>query len=271
MKRVLGLGLVLSLGLAGCGDDDEERAQVQEPSPGVSTPEAPVVEEGLTASPADEEACAQILIVAHNEAQPRPPDVTRTKDEARARLETIWARIEAGESFEELARAESDGRSTGARGGLAGTYARADWPPIHADILGSLYGLGVNQISRPVDAAYGWVLVRRCAVARIHIRHILIRYAGARNADEETTRTRDEAELLANALRVEAGAEGAEFTDLAREQSEDGSAESGGDLGPLGRGLLVAPVEDAAAALHPGQLSGVVESPFGFHIIQRVE
>ena len=102
MRRVFSLGLVLSLGLAGCGDDDEERAQVREPSPGVSTPEAPAVEEGLTTSPADEEACAQILIVAHNEAQPRPPDVTRTKDQARARLETIWARIEAALDVSQL-------------------------------------------------------------------------------------------------------------------------------------------------------------------------
>ena len=179
--------------------------------------------------------------------------------------------MESGESFEELARAESDGRSTGESGGLAGTYARSAWPPLHADILDALYGLNVGQNSAAVDASYGWVLVRRCAVEHYHIRHILIRYAGAQNADEEVTRTREQAELLANDLRIDAGVEDVDFAALAREHSEDGSAENGGDLGVVGRGVLVAPVEDASLSIEAGQLSGVVESPFGFHVIQRVE
>jgi len=64
---------------------------------------------------------------------------------------------------------------------------------------------------------------------------------------------------------------GADFEALAKKQSEDGSAERGGDLGSVGRGLFAPSYESAAFALKPGEVSAVVESDFGFHIIQRIE
>jgi peptidyl-prolyl cis-trans isomerase D len=62
---------------------------------------------------------------------------------------------------------------------------------------------------------------------------------------------------------------GEDFAKVAEEESEDaGSAKSGGDLGAFGRGKMVAPFEEAAFALEVGKTSDIVESPFGFHIIQ---
>src|SRR5439155_16427971 len=63
---------------------------------------------------------------------------------------------------------------------------------------------------------------------------------------------------------------GAGFAPLARRYSEDpGSKSSGGYLSAASRGQFVVPFETAAWALEPGGLSGVVRSPFGFHIIRR--
>ena len=58
---------------------------------------------------------------------------------------------------------------------------------------------------------------------------------------------------------------------LAREHSEDSSAERGGDLGEVGRGIFAPPYENAAFQLAAGAVSDVVETDFGYHVIQRVE
>lgn len=58
------------------------------------------------------------------------------------------------------------------------------------------------------------------------------------------------------------------FEDLAREYSEDTTAAAGGDLGFFGRGEMVKEFEDAAFALEPGEVSGIVRTQFGFHIIR---
>ncbi|MEX2583344.1 MAG: peptidylprolyl isomerase [Gemmatimonadota bacterium] len=98
--------------------------------------------------------------------------------------------------------------------------------------------------------------------AEISARHILLRLP-----PNATDAQRDSVEQLADALRGRA-AGGESFEDLAREYSEDpGSAARGGDLGFFSRGRMVQPFEEAAFALEAGEVSEVVETPFGYHII----
>lgn len=61
---------------------------------------------------------------------------------------------------------------------------------------------------------------------------------------------------------------GGDFAELAKEYSEDGSAAQGGDLGFFGRGQMVAPFEEAAFSLDVNEISDLVESQFGYHIIK---
>ena len=99
----------------------------------------------------------------------------------------------------------------------------------------------------------------------VHARHILFRLdAGADEEAEKEARARAELALV----RLAAGEE---FAELAAELTDDeGSRESGGDVGSFGRGRMVKPFEDAAFALAAGETSELVRSDFGFHII-RVE
>lgn len=64
---------------------------------------------------------------------------------------------------------------------------------------------------------------------------------------------------------------GADFAALARENSSDGSAANGGDLGPMRRGQTVANFDKALFSMEPGQISDVVDTEFGFHVIKVTE
>jgi parvulin-like peptidyl-prolyl isomerase len=102
--------------------------------------------------------------------------------------------------------------------------------------------------------------------AEIRARHILLRIPA-----DATDAQRQELRQQAEQLRAQA-AGGADFASLAQQHSQDpGSAQRGGDLGFFGRGRMVAPFEEAAFALQPGEVSDVVESPFGYHVIRLEE
>ncbi len=268
-RYLIALAVVLSAA-AGCDDEPETQATPETAEPELSEE---VVEAEEEAPPAADpnEACAQVIVVAWEGAEYAADDIDRDQAAARAKAEELRTRLEQGADFAELARAESDAASTGPRGGLMGTYARDEWPAPHMAIRDALFGLGVGQLSEVVEAPYGWVLMRRCAVEKIHTRHILIRYQGAKNAPESVTRSKEEAEILAGTIRVAVQAAPESFEEAAREHSEDSSASRGGDMGELGRGRLAEAYEAAAWELAPGGISEPVETEFGYHIIQRVE
>ena len=93
---------------------------------------------------------------------------------------------------------------------------------------------------------------------QIHARHILIGFG----ADKAQARQR--AEALRQQLQ-----QGASFEELARTQSSDTiTAGRGGDLGWVIRGGMVKPFDDAVAKMQPGQLSEVVETVYGYHVIR---
>lgn len=98
--------------------------------------------------------------------------------------------------------------------------------------------------------------------------HILVSYAGASGAGTEVSRTKEQALERAANLKAQLDA-GANFTQLARTQSDGESGKDGGSLGSISRGVMAAPFEEVAFALtKPGQIAGPVETQFGYHIIR---
>ncbi len=104
---------------------------------------------------------------------------------------------------------------------------------------------------------------------RIAARHILVAWQGTVGAESTLRRTRVEAKARAERLLARLHS-GEDFAALAMEASDGPSRVLGGDLGPFEADAMAPDFSAAAFALDIDQLSGLVETPFGFHIIQRV-
>jgi len=94
-----------------------------------------------------------------------------------------------------------------------------------------------------------------------HARHILVTPETLSDAGWEAARIK--AEMLRTQLE-----DGADFTELARQHSQDATAKDGGDLGPLKRGELAPEIESELLALEQGEVSRPVRSPLGFHVFR---
>ena len=87
----------------------------------------------------------------------------------------------------------------------------------------------------------------------------------------DAKRTKKQAKTRAEMILKKAQAKKADFAQLAKEYSDGPSKVKGGYLGKFGRGAMDKGFEEAAFKLNKGQVSGVVETPFGFHIIKRTK
>lgn len=106
---------------------------------------------------------------------------------------------------------------------------------------------------------------------KISARHVLVQWMGAEHAPNSVVRSREQALVVAQDVLRRARAK-EDFARLAVEFSDEPNAgQRGGSLGRFGHGQMVAAFEEAAFRLQVGEISGIVESPFGFHVIQRTE
>ncbi|MBN8612450.1 MAG: peptidyl-prolyl cis-trans isomerase [Deltaproteobacteria bacterium] len=272
--RTASLALVSLALFVGCSEEPTPTTTAPQPTaePAPTTQTVPTGTEPALPPPPSDEVCAEAIVVQWQGATGAGESITRTQADARIRAEELLASIETGaRDFATVAREDSDARSSGARGGLIGTYSRADWPPQHEAIRDRAFALQTDQISEVTEAPYGWVILHRCTAEFRNTRHVLVRFSGARNAGPEITRTHDEARALAQQIRERLTAPGADFLAIARETSEDGSRERGGEMGWLGRGRLAPAYEESAFTLPVGAISEPIETEFGFHLIQRVQ
>jgi peptidyl-prolyl cis-trans isomerase C len=123
----------------------------------------------------------------------------------------------------------------------------------------------VNVSARDVQNFYDKNKDKYVEEEQIRARHILIKVP-------QEVSPADDAKLKGKADNaLKRAKKGEDFAALAKELSDDGSKENGGDLGFFPRGRMVAAFEEAAFTLQPGQLSEVVRTQFGYHVIKVEE
>ena len=234
----------------------------------------------LGCSPAvDESAVAPEVPVNAPDAQPVPDTIAlrhilfgATQESelevAHARAAAVQARL-AHEDFAAVARLESDG-PTGRRGGWLGASTRDAWTPAFSD---AAWRLQVGEVSDPVVTEYGVHLIKREALIEVHLKHIVVQHRDALMLDEgalAASRTPEDARVRADEVLVALN-DGGDFKDLAREYSDGPFGPRGGDLGLFLLGELGPEIDAAVAPLQPGERTDVVETLFGFHILERYE
>ncbi|MFT3766588.1 MAG: peptidylprolyl isomerase [Minicystis sp.] len=107
--------------------------------------------------------------------------------------------------------------------------------------------------------------------SQIGAKHILIMHNDSQSKPPNLNRTRAEAQKRAQEVLLKIRG-GASFDEMVKQfTDEPGGAERSGDLGVFDRGTMVKPFADAAFALKVGEVSEIVETKFGFHIIKRTE
>lgn len=131
------------------------------------------------------------------------------------------------------------------------------------------FNMKVGEISSaPVRTQYGLHIIkiidRKPAPGEIHASHIMIRFLNQTPSPQDTAQAYAKIRALKDSL-----AAGVDFASLAMRHSEDpGSAGRGGDLGYFSRRRWVQPFDEVAMSLKPGQVSDIVRTPYGYHLIK---
>ncbi len=197
-----------------------------------------------------------------------PLAIQRTKEQAFKMVEEAYNLLKNGTPFEEVAKKYSNGLEA-KRGGYLGFLSPKALFPIHRKYV---VDLEFNQISPIIESPLGFHIYQIVEPLpdTIGIKHIMISYQGALMAPFTITRSKEEAKELAESLRKRL-ISGEDFNLLAKKYSNDKSTyKKGGDLGIICLDKFIpVELEGVAFKLKVNEISPVVESPGGFHIILR--
>jgi peptidyl-prolyl cis-trans isomerase NIMA-interacting 1 len=253
-RRWAGLLLLLAAGgLFACGRHD---ASVQKAKK-------------LAAAPTDQ-VWVRHIFIQYAGAYGAPQEIKRSRSSADSLAHALLARARAGEDFSTLAKQFSDDPSAAEGGEIAPLVPNDPHSPVPPEFLEAALALQPGTISDVVESRFGFHVIQRRDMRRMTAQHILIRYAGAVNCPDSIVRTRSEALALAERILAQVRHPDASFPVAARDLSEDKQTAALGGYLSFGVGTTDPAFEKAAFALKDDEISDIVETPYGFHIIRRI-
>ena len=180
------------------------------------------------------------------------------------RMDSIRNCVLNGEKWEDLVDKYSSDPSKTRNHGHYGFISSLMFP---YDFENVAYGTPVGEVSKPFATKYGVHMIRvngKRDREDVHAKHILKLFPhGA--TDEQKAACKAQMDSIYALLQA-----GADFEELAKKESQDGSANRGGDLGWFGRGRMVPPFEKVAFELADGAISEPFATQYGYHIIKKV-
>ncbi len=207
------------------------------------------------------------LLVTYKGALHAPLAVTRTKEQAAETAARALEEIRTGTPFAEAARKYSNGIEAKRGGYLGRAVVRALIPEHRA----AVDALRIGETTGVLESPVGFHLYQAVDPwpDTVALRHIMVAYQGALLAPFSITRSKSEAAARAEEARGKLLA-GTPFPEVAKAYSDDPStADKGGDLGAVPLNELPVEMEWTAFHLPLNQISAIVESPGGFHVMVR--
>ena len=197
-----------------------------------------------------------------------PSQATAEQIEQRRRKAVLaLSELRRGADFAQIAATYSDAPDA-LQGGQLGWRPAGRLPTLFLETLQRLQPGEVSDVLRSPNGFHILKLLEKrgqaaaAGVQQTHVRHILVR------SREGVTDGEARSKLAAIRDRIE---KGADFGEMAKQNSEDGSASKGGDLGWVAPGDTVPEFERAMNQLRDGEISQPVQSPFGWHLVQVLE
>jgi peptidyl-prolyl cis-trans isomerase SurA len=209
----------------------------------------------------DEFEISHILIRAAEDTVPE--DLKKL----RAKADDALSQLQAGKDFAKISASFSDAPNA-LEGGSLGWKSGSQIPALFLEALKPLKTGETSQVLRSPNGFHILKVTNRrggsspLVVGQTHVRHILIKFSEVVSEKDAMTRMLDIKERLDN---------GGKFEDLARQYSDDGSAKSGGDLSWVNPGDTVPEFEKTMNALAPGEISNIIKTQFGLHVMQVIE
>lgn len=191
-----------------------------------------------------------------------------TLQKLKAKAEEAIKKLQNGVSFAEVSASYSDAPNA-LEGGALGWKSAAQVPVLFSDALKNMQ---VGELSPPLRSPNGFHILKltnkrggaaALVIEQTHVRHILIKLNEVVSEADGKRKLEGIKERLDN--------KGVKFEEMARQYSEDGSANNGGDLGWVNPGDTVPQFEKVMNELKPTQISEPVRTPFGWHIIQVLD
>ncbi|MFN3426819.1 MAG: peptidylprolyl isomerase [Candidatus Thermochlorobacter sp.] len=204
---------------------------------------------------------SHILVFVAQDAA--PADTER----AYKKIQEALSALQRGAPFDSIARQYSEDPSVAQNGGRLGYFTGGIMVHQFED---AVYAMPVGSLNGPFRTRFGYHIVKvwdkRPRTPDIRAAHILVQLNS--NSPEDTLKAYEKIQAIYDSLK-----QGRDFAELARLYSDDpGSAERGGDLGFFSLGRAVKPFEEAAFALkNIGDLSPIVRTSFGYHIIKLLD
>lgn len=223
--------------------------------------EAELREEAQRGSGEEELLISHVLVAVPDQAD---PEETARRE---ARAKEALAHLKAGETFAQVAATYSDAPDA-LQGGSLGWRSISRIPSVFASVAPGMKRGETSQVIRSGSGFHVFQVIDRRGsktaevVRQYHLREILVRIDASNGESEARARLRT---LRA---RIDGGEE---FAQIARLNSEDESRTRGGDIGWVAAGETFPAFEKAMVALAPGQVSDIVQTPLGLHLIQLVE